>query len=173
MIGETPRARELAQDMDERFSLDTQLPLLGLPAIAAQLQLNRRQPELALNTLRAGLPIEFANTTFSSINISCLCPTYIRGQADLAAGQGTAAVGEFQKIIDHSGIVGNCWTGALAHLGIARANALLSTAPLGDQTAVARTRAINAYKDFFTLWKDADPNIPILKQAKAEYAKLQ
>jgi tetratricopeptide (TPR) repeat protein len=173
MIGETARAGELAQEVNKRFSLDTQLQLLGLPAIEAQLQLGRRQPELALNTLRAGLPMEFANTTFSSTNTSCLYPTYIRGQAYLAAGQGTAAAGEFQKILDHNGIVGNCGTGALAHLGVGRANVLQSRTSQGADADAARARALAAYRDFLTLWKNADPDIPILKQAKAEYAKLQ
>jgi hypothetical protein len=91
----------------------------------------------------------------------------------LAAGQGNAAVAEFQKILDHSGIVQNCWTGALAHLGVARANALQSRTSQGADADAARVRALAAYKDFLTLWKDADPDIPILKQAKAEYAKLQ
>ena len=80
---------------------------------------------------------------------------------------------EFQKILDHSGIVWNCWTGALAHLGLARANALESRTSQGADADAARIRALAAYKDFLTLWKDADPDIPILKQAKAEYAKLQ
>ena len=106
-------------------------------------------------------------------NISCLYPTYVRGQAYLAAGQGSAAAAEFQKIIDHSGIVWNCWTGALARLGVARANALQSRTSQGADADAARVRALAAYKDFLTLWKDADPDIPILKQAKAEYAKLQ
>jgi hypothetical protein len=97
---------------------------------------------------------------------------YVRGEAYLAAGQGNAAATEFQKILDHGGIVWNCWTGALAHLGVARANALQArTSPAAGD--VARVRALAAYKDFLTLWKDADPDVPILKQAKAEYAKLQ
>ena len=87
----------------------------------------------------------------------------MRGEAYLAAGESGTAVAEFQKILDHSGIVWNCSTGALAHLGLARAYRLQ-----GD-TAKART----AYQDFLTLWKDADPDIPILKQAKTEYAKIQ
>jgi hypothetical protein len=91
----------------------------------------------------------------------------------VASGQGTAAAAEFQKIIDHNGIVWNCWTGALAHLGVARANALQAKNSTGADADAARVRALAAYKDFLTLWKDADPNIPILKQAKAEYAKLQ
>lgn len=173
MTGETPRAASLVQDLGKRFSLDTQIQLLGLPAIQAQLELVQRKPNLALNTLQAGLPIEFANTPFTTSNTSCLYPTYIRGEAYLAAGQGSAAAGEFQKIVDHTGIVGNCWTAALAHLGIARANGLLLAISHGDQTAMARTRAIDAYKEFLVLWKDADADIPILKQAKAEYSKLQ
>jgi hypothetical protein len=91
----------------------------------------------------------------------------------LAAGQGHAATAEFQNILDHSGIVWNCWTGALAHLGVARANALQAKTSQGADSDAARVRALEAYKDFLTLWKDADPDIRILKEAKAEYAKLQ
>jgi eukaryotic-like serine/threonine-protein kinase len=90
-----------------------------------------------------------------------------------AAGQGNAAAAEFQKILDHSGIVWNCWTGALARLGVARANALQARTSQGADADAARVRALAAYKDFLTLWKDADPDVPILKDAKAEYAKLQ
>jgi hypothetical protein len=105
--------------------------------------------------------------------MSCLYPTYIRGEAYLAARQGTQAGAEFQKILDHNGLVWNCWTGALAHLGVARAHALQARTSKGSDANAARTRALGAYKDFLTLWKDADPDIPILKEAKAEYAKLQ
>src|SRR5690242_5554854 len=97
----------------------------------------------------------------------------IRGQAYLANRDGGAAAVEFKKILDHSGLVWNCWTGALARLGLARANALQTDTSRGTDADAVRVRAINAYKDFFTLWTDADPDIPILKQAKAEYAKLQ
>jgi len=173
MTGETERALGLVQDLGKRFPLDTQMQLLGVPAIQAQLELGRHEPGLALNTLRAGLPIEFANTPFTTSNTSCLYPTYIRGQAYLAVRRGAAAAAEFQKIIDHNGIVGNCWTGALAHLGIGQANALLATTSQADRAAAARTQAIDAYKTFLVLWKDADPDIPILRQAKAEYVKLQ
>jgi hypothetical protein len=83
------------------------------------------------------------------------------------------AAAEFQEILNHSGIVWNCWTGALAHLGLARADALESRTLKGVDADAARVRALAAYKDFLTLWKDADPDVPILKQAKAEYAKLQ
>ena len=108
----------------------------------------------------------------SPISPASIRPTFA-DEAYLAAGQGSAAAAEFQKILDHSGIVWNCWTGALAHLGVARANALQSRTSQGADADAARVRALAAYKDFLTLWKDADPDIPILKQAKAEYAKLQ
>ena len=172
MAGDTARAESLAQDLGKRFPLDTQMQSLWLPAIQAQLALDRKNPALALNALQAASRIELGQITFVT-NISCLYPTYVRGEAYLAAGQGGAAADEFQKILDHSGIVWNCWTGALAHLGVARANALESRTSQGADADAARVRALAAYKDFLTLWKDADPDIPILKQAKAEYAKLQ
>ena len=172
MASDTARAESLAHDLGKRFPLDTQMQSLWLPAIQAQLALDRKSPTLALNALQAGSAIELGQTQFVN-NLSCLYPTYIRGEAYLAAGQGGAAAAEFQKILDHNGIVWNCWTGALAHLGVARANALQSRTSQGADADAARTRALAAYKDFLTLWKDADPDIPILKQAKAEHAKLQ
>jgi eukaryotic-like serine/threonine-protein kinase len=172
MAGDTVRAESLGQDLNKRFPLDTQMQSLWLPAITAQLALNRKNPAVALNALQAATPIELGLIPFVA-NLSCLYPTYIRGEAYLAARQGSAAAAEFQKILDHSGIVWNCWTGALAHLGVARANALQSRTSQGADADAARVRALAAYKDFLTLWKDADPDIAILKQAKAEYAKLQ
>ena len=172
MTGDMTRAQSLAQDLGKRFPLDTQMQLLWLPAIQAQLALDKKNPAVALNALHAALPIEMANIPFGN-NTSCLYHVYVRGEAYLAAGQGNAAAGEFQKIIDHSGIVWNCWTGALAHLGVARANALQARTSQGADADAARVRALAAYNDFLTLWKDADPDIPILKEAKAEYAKLQ
>jgi tetratricopeptide (TPR) repeat protein len=174
MAGDTARAESLAQDLGKRFPLDTQMQSLWLPAIQAQLALNgdRKNPASALNALQAATPIELGQIPFVT-NLSCLYPVYVRGEAYLAAGQGTAAAPEFQKIIDNSGIVWNGWTGALAHLGVARANALQSRTSQGADADAARVRALAAYKDFLTLWKDADPDIPILKQAKTEFAKLQ
>jgi serine/threonine protein kinase/tetratricopeptide (TPR) repeat protein len=172
MVGDAVHAESLAQDLNKRFPLNTQIQSLWQPAIRAQLTLNTKNPALALTTLQAASTIELGGIVFVS-NLSCLYPTYIRGEAYLAAGQGKEAASEFQKILDHSGIVWNCWTGALAHLGVARANALQSRALRGADADAARVRALAAYKDFLTLWKDADPDIPILKQAKAEYAKLQ
>ena len=172
MAGDTARAESLDQDLEKRFPLDTQMQSLWLPAIQAQVALNKKNPAAALNALQAASPIELGQIAFIA-NISCLYHVYVRGEAYLAAGQGSAAAAEFQKILDHSGIVWNCWTGALAHLGVARANALQAKTSQGADADAARVRALAAYKDFLTLWKDADPDIPILKEAKAEYAKLQ
>jgi eukaryotic-like serine/threonine-protein kinase len=197
IAGDTARAESLAQDLNQRYPLDTQVQSLWLPAVRAQVALNRKNPSKALNDLQpAAPPIEFGQIGFLA-DISCLYPTYIRGEAYLAAGQGKEAAAEFQKILDHSGIVWNCWTGALARLGVARANALQAGIGTAHGAAVApsgrglhtsqssttaessadrdadRVRAIAAYKNFLSLWKDADPNIPILKQARSEYAWLQ
>jgi tetratricopeptide (TPR) repeat protein len=172
MGGNAVRAESLAQEINKRSPADDQIQALWLPAIRAQLGLSRNNPTAALNALAATSAIEFGTIPFVANN-SCLPWTYIRGQAYLAAGQGKEAAVEFQKIIGHGGIVWNCWTGALAHLGVARANALQSRTSQGADADAARVRALAAYKDFLTLWKDADPDIPILKQAKTEYAKLQ
>jgi len=172
MARDTVRAESLAQDLGKRFPLHTQIQSLWLPTVRAQLALDRKAPAAALNTLEAASPLELGQIAFVH-NISCLYPVYVRAEAYLAAGQGSAAAAESQKIIDHSGIVWNCWTGALAHLGVARANALQARTSQGADADAARVRALAAYKDFLALWKDADPDIPILKQAKAEYAKLQ
>jgi len=173
MADDTARAASMAQDLGKRYPMDTQMQSLWLPAIRAQLALNKKNPASALTALQPSLPpIEFGSINFVN-NISCLYPTYVRGEAYLAAGQGSAAAAEFQKILDHSGIVWNCWTGALAHLGVARANALEARTSQGTDADAARARALAAYKDFLTLWKDADPDIPILVAARSEYAKLK
>src|SRR5437899_1435088 len=172
MVGDAARAEPLAQDLNKRFPLDTQMQSLWLPAIRAQLALNRNNPAAAISALQAASAIELGQIAFLA-NLSCLYPAYIRGEAYLAAGQGSAAAAEFSRLLDHSGIVWNCWTGTLAHLGLARANALQARTSQGADADAARVRALAAYKDFLALWKDADPDIPILKQAKAEYAKLQ
>ena len=173
LAGEPARAESLAQNLNKRYPLDTQMQSLWLPSIHAQLALNKKNPSAALSALEAATsPQELGQIPFVA-NISCLYSTFVRGEAYLVAGQGSAAAAEFQKILDHSGIVWNCWTGALAHLGLARANALQMNTPQGADADAARIRARAAYKDFLTLWKDTDPDIPILKEAKAEYAKLQ
>ena len=170
MVGDKARAGWLARDIGKRSPLDTQMHSLWLPTIDAQLALNKKDPASALNALQAAFPVELGWIAFG--NNTCLYHVYLRGEAYLAAGQGNAAAREFQKILNHSGPVGNCWTGAMAHLGLARAHALQSRTSQGADAGAARVRALAAYKDFLTLWKDADPDIPILKEAKAEYAKL-
>jgi eukaryotic-like serine/threonine-protein kinase len=177
MAGDSVKAAALARELTRDFPLDTQMQKLWLPGIEAQLALNRKDPAAAIGLLQSPLQsgggqLELGQIGFT-LNISCLYPVYVRGQAYLAAAQGGAAAAEFQKILDHSGLVWNCWTGALAHLGVARANALVARTSQGADADAARVRALAAYKDFLTLWKEADPDIPILKQAKAEYAKVQ
>ena len=172
MAGSAARADELAQELDKAAPLNTQMQELWLPTLRAQVELSRGNPLSAVHAFHSASTIELGAILFGE-NLSCLYPAYVRGEAYLMAGQGGAAVAEFQKILDHDGLVWNCWTGALAHLGIARANVLQLKASQGADADAARVRALTAYKDFLTLWKDADPEIPILKQAKAEYAKLQ
>jgi tetratricopeptide (TPR) repeat protein len=176
--GDVASATSLARDLARDFPLDTQMQGLWLPSIRAQLALNKekKDPAAAIaslqSSLQTGAQLEYGQIVFT-LNLSCLYSVYVRGEAYLAAGQGSAAAAEFQKIFDHTGIVWNCWTGALAHLGMARANAMQSKISQGADSDAARVRALTAYKDFLALWKDADADIPILKQANAEYAKLQ
>jgi hypothetical protein len=173
MAGDSGKAEALARDLDKLHPLDTQIQSIWLPAIRAQLALNRKNPAEALDHLQPALPpLEYGAIPFV-VNFSCLYTAYIRGEANLAVGQGTAAAAEFQKILDHSGLVWNCWTGALARLGVARANALTARNSHGADADAARVRAIAAYKEFLSLWKAADPDVPIYRRAKAEYSKLQ
>jgi eukaryotic-like serine/threonine-protein kinase len=159
--GDSSRTEALAADLGKRLPEDTIVQLNYLPAVQAQVALNRKDSANALHALQSALPYELgvADSGFAP-NLLAVC---VRGQAYLTTHRGREAATEFQKILDHRGIVVNEPNGALAHLGLARAYVLQ-----GD-TAKART----AYRDFLTLWKDADPDIPILKRAKAEYAKLQ
>jgi eukaryotic-like serine/threonine-protein kinase len=162
LAGDSSRADSLAQDLARRFPLDTQMQSIWLPAVRAQVALDRNKPELALGMLQGDSPAEAGNVLFL-INANCLYTVYVRGEAYLATDRGNEGAAEFQRIIDHSGAVVNCWTGALAHLQLGRAYAMQ-----GD-TAKAKS----AYQDFLTLWKDADPDISILKETQAEYAKLK
>ncbi len=172
MAGDTKSAESLARELNNTFPLDTQIQALWLPPVRAYLALSKKNAAFAVDYLRTSSSIEQGQIGFV-MNVSCLYPMYARGKAYLAAGQSKAAAAEFQKILDHNGMVWNCWTGALARLGVARANALQMKTSQGADADAARVRALAAYKDFLTLWKDADPDIPILKQAKAEYANLQ
>ncbi len=175
LAGDSATSTALARGLDKEFPLGTQVQSLWLPSVRAQLALNKKDPSAvaALEpALQSGGLQEFGQISFA-LNLSCLYSAYVRGNAYLAAGNGSAAAGEFQKILDHNGLVWNCPTGALAHLGSARANALQAKSLQGAEADAARARALAAYKNFLTLWKDADQDIPILNQAKAEYAKLQ
>ena len=161
LAGDPEQAERLAADLAKRFPEDTIVQSNYLPTIRAAIALRNHDSGQAINALEAAAPYELGETN-TSLTFA-LYPVYLRGEAYLAARQGAAAAGEFQKIFDHSGVVGNEPIGALAHLGLGRAYAL--------QGDTAKARA--AYDDFFALWKGADPNIPILAQAKAEYAQLQ
>jgi eukaryotic-like serine/threonine-protein kinase len=161
--GDHGRARTLTDDLGKRFPEDTIVQLNYLPTLRAKLAVSQGNVSEAIENLRAAAPYELGQTTSSTYGWTALYPVLVRGEAYLATHQGNEAATEFQKILDHRGIVSNSPIGALAHLQLGRAYVLA-----GD-----KDKARTAYKDFLTLWKDADPDIPILKEAKAEYAKLQ
>ena len=156
LAGDITNATAIADELNKLFPLHTYINSIFLPATRAQIEIDRGNPAKAIELLRAVSPYEFGWA-------SRVRPNYVRGQAYLKARQGPEAAAEFQKILDHRGICGTALECPLSHLGLGRARAIS-----GD-SAGART----AYQDFFALWKDADPDIPILKEAKAEYAKLQ
>jgi eukaryotic-like serine/threonine-protein kinase len=158
LAGDSAQATRLADNLNKRFPEDTFVQFNYLPTILAASALHGHDAGKATDALKAVAPYELGTTGSMT-----LYPIYVRGEAYLAAHQGTAAAAEFQKIIDHPGLVANELIGALAHLQIGRAYAMA-----GDMA-----KAKVAYQEFFALWKDADPDIPILKQAKAEYAKLR
>jgi tetratricopeptide (TPR) repeat protein len=164
LAGDLPRSQSLARDLERRFPEDTSVQFNYLPALGALFALNHHEPRKAIELLQVAVPYELAVPAIDfNAFFGGLYPVYVRGEAYLAAGQGAEAATEFQKILNHRGIVFGDPIGVLAHLGLARAHAL--------QGDTAEARAAN--QDFLTLWKDADPDIPILLQAKAEYAKLQ
>jgi serine/threonine protein kinase/tetratricopeptide (TPR) repeat protein len=158
--GESVQAQRMADELARQYPQDSLLVSFWVPMLRARIELNRHDANRALEYLQAARPYEMG---YVPPYIATLHVLYERGYAHLAARQNAEAAAEFQRILDHPGIVFNSPGGALAHLGLGRA-----LAETGDK-AKART----AYQDFLALWKDADPDIPILKQAKAEYAKLQ
>jgi eukaryotic-like serine/threonine-protein kinase len=180
VASDSARAQGLADDLARRFPEDTIVRFNYLPAIHAQLDLNRNDPQKALETLQVSMPYELGIASGSSNFSTYLYPVYVRGTAYLAARKGAEAAAEFQKILDHRGIVFNEPIGALAHLGVGRAYALQAgvgvaglTAPgSGSSQSEMTGKARAAYNNFFKLWKDADPSIPILAAAKSEFAKL-
>ncbi len=164
MTGDTTQAQTLANDLQRRFAEDTSVKFSYLPTLRALLALHSGNPSRAIELLQVAAPYDLGAPRSSYHGIfGPLYPVYFRGEALLAAHQGPQAAAEFQKILDHRGIVVSDPVGALARLQLGRAFALS-----GD-----KSRAKSAYEDFLTLWKDADPGIPILLQAKREYARLQ
>jgi eukaryotic-like serine/threonine-protein kinase len=161
--GDNTRTKTLIDGLSKRFPDDTLVQFNYLPTLRAKSVLSQEKASVALESLRAAMPYELGMTTASSFGWTAAYPVYVRGEAYLAAHQGSEAAAEFQKILDHRGIVLNEPIGALAHLQIGRAYAM--------QGDTAKAKA--AYQDFLTLWKDADSDIPIFIAAKAEYAKLQ
>ncbi len=158
--GDTAAAENLAAELDKTFPLDTLVQRYWQPTIRAAVALERKDPKRAVELLNLASTVELGQTTNLTV---ILCPAYLRGEAYLMLHDGNRAAAEFQKFIDHYGLVLNFPWGALARFGLARAYAM--------QGSTVKARA--AYQDFLTLWKDADPDIPILKEAKAEYAKLR
>jgi eukaryotic-like serine/threonine-protein kinase len=161
--GDDRRAQALGDDLGKRFPEDTIVQFNYLPTLRAKDALTRSNSDQAIERLAAATPYELGQSTASTYGWTALYPVYVRGEAYLAARKGREAAAEFQKILDHRGVVVNQPIAALARLQIGRANAM--------QGETGKARA--AYQEFLTLWKDADPDISILKQAKAEYAKLQ
>ena len=156
VAGDRNRVRAIAEDLDKRYPESTVVQFIYLPTIRAQLALSNNDASKALDALRTTEPYDL------SVD-GVLYPAYVRGEAYLSAGQGKEAAREFQKVLDHRGIVTNDPIGALAHLQIGRAYAVQGDTP----------KAKAAYQDFLALWKDADPDIPIFIAAKAEAAKLK
>jgi tetratricopeptide (TPR) repeat protein len=154
------RARLLVAELEKNYESQTLVKVYWLPTIKSAIELDTNNPGKALMLLEAAAPYELGSPP--QFQVGTMYPVYVRGEAELAAHNGPAAAAEFQKFLDHTGVSVNFPLGALAHLGLARAYALS-----GD-TAKAKV----AYQDFLALWKDADPDIPILKEAKTEYAKL-
>jgi eukaryotic-like serine/threonine-protein kinase len=161
--GSIRETQRLVDYFARTFSENTIVQFNYLPTLRARLALMHSSPQQAIHELEIATPYELGLPAIGFYNWPNLYPIYVRGEAYIAAHQGREAAAEFQKIIDHRGIVVNEPIGALAHLQLGRAYAL--------QGDIVKARA--AYQDFLTLWKDADPDIPILKQAKAEQAKLQ
>jgi len=164
LSGDLAGSQRLAEDLAKRFPEDTPVQFEYLPTLHALFALHRKAPSEAIERLQTTLPYDLAmpGTAFFA-KFGGLYPAYVRGQAYLAAGRGQEAAAEFQKVLNHRGIVLADPIGTLAHLQLGRANVVS-----GDLTT-----AKNAYQDFLTICKDGDPDIVVLKQAKAEYAKLE
>jgi len=160
--GDTTRARALIDELESKNPANTLVKFYWVPTLKASLEIHVGSPQAAISLLQIAAPYELDELSNLS-NMWTMYPVYIRGQAYLLAHLGTAAAAEFNKVLGHAGIVQNGILGALSRLQLARAEAMM-----GDSVA-----ARNQYRDFLSLWRDADPDIPVLKEAKAEYKKLQ
>jgi eukaryotic-like serine/threonine-protein kinase len=166
LAGDPARAQSVADHLATAFPQDTLVKSLWLPVIRSQVAVARKNPVHGIELLPAVRPYERGNYNF----VGCMYPAYVRGHAYLAAQQGDAAAAEFQRFLDNPGLVWNCPTGVLAHLGLARAYALVASTTQGADADTAKSKSRAAYQTFLTLWKDADPDIPILRAARAESA---
>jgi len=160
-VGDSARAKAIVAELEKSYPSRTVLKVYWLPTLKAAIELNGGNSGRALVFLEAAAPYETGQPP--PMQLGTLYPAYVRGQTYLLAHRGGEAAAEFQKLVDHRGLLVDFCVGALAHLGLARAYAL------GGDTAKAKP----AYQELFALWEDADPDIPILKEARAEYAKLQ
>jgi hypothetical protein len=163
VAGDSATAQSIVNELEIRFPQDTEVKFVYLPELRALLALNQNQPSKAIEVLSIAAPYEMGAPMSSTFGFfGSLYPAYVRGNAYLAARKGTEAATEFQKILDHRGLVINDPIGALARLHLARAFVLTRDF----------AKARSAYEDFFDLWKEADSDIPVIKSAKAEYSRL-
>jgi hypothetical protein len=153
----------MSDDLARRYPLDTLINGYWLPTIRAAIELDHNNPAQAIKLLQAAASYELGAVLFTAEWAAPLHPAYVRGESYLRLHRGKEAAAEYQKFVDHWGAVRNFPLGALARLGLARSYAMQGNS----------AKAHTAYQDFFALWRDADPDIPILKEAKAEYAKLK
>ena len=163
LSGDTSESKRLAEDLAKRFPEDTPVQFEYLPTLRAIFALHDQSPSDAIERLQTALPYDLAipGTAFFA-KFGGLYPAYVRGRAYLEAGRGREAATEFQKVLHHRGIVLADPIGALAHVQLGRALVLSGE----------KDEAREAYQDFLTLWKDADADIPVHRQARIEYAKL-
>jgi tetratricopeptide (TPR) repeat protein len=163
IAGDAAKSQALVNDFVKRFPVDTLVKSLYLPAIRGQQALLRKDAAKAISELQVTSSVELGQPNTGSTISVALLPVYVRAEAYRAAKQGKEAAAEYQKILDHRGVVINGPIGAMAYLGLGRAYVLAGDA--------AKSKI--AYQNFLALWKDADPDIPILKEAKSEYAALR
>ncbi len=167
LAGDAAQATRLAADLAKRYPQDTFVQFVYLPMIRATIALQAGKGDAGIEALAPAAPYDLSSAVLT------LYPPYFRGQAYLAANQGAPAAAEFQKVLKYRTVEFGDPIGALANLGLARAYVLEAQAAQGPDADAARAKARASYQDFLAIWKDADPDIPILKEAKAEYAKLQ